>query len=163
MVEWAIGVSLAAIFVSVVLILMPDGKVAAFCKPLIGLSVFISAVAPFFGGYDNFVDSEYMGNDGSAFITVDESYLSYINDLRIAEYRDGCVKIAKNLGLNCGEVLIEYNVNDKKELSVTSLNIYLNDSVIILKDEHIDILRRFKEDLSEYLNVDITEIAVYEK
>ena len=159
MATWIISVFSAVFVVSVLSIILPEGRLAKFVKPLISLVVIIIVIAPF-------IDSDEFVNDfttiGSKEIKTDSDFLEHVTYNKIDLYTKNCIKIAEKNGINDSEILIEYSVDDNFTITISEVSINLKNTVISSEDEHIVILQRLKNDISEYLGIDTTGVKIYE-
>lgn len=161
MVGWAISVCYSVIICLTVFLVLPEGRIAVFCKPLIALSVIVAILAPIRNGNN---ENAFLSEVGAiSDISADENFLTAINQMKIAEFRQKCINIAENYGCICEEVSIRYNVTTEKTVSVTGAEIILKNPVITSDEEHIDILRRLKDAISAYLKVSVSGVVIVEK
>ena len=154
--EWIISVISAVALITVISLLLPEGRLSKFVKPFISAVLILVIVSPIAsaGGF-----SEYF-SEGTADISVNDDFLDYINSAKIDVYRKNCVKIAQNLGINDCDAEIEYLMNDDKSVQIVGVKIYLQNAVITSEDEHIVIMQRLKNALSEYLSIDQTDVVI---
>lgn len=156
---WLISVFTAVFVVSVLSILLPEGRLSKFVKPLISLVVIIIIIAPIVnsGGYD--LQSLTTGGRD---VKVDADFLEYISRSKIDAYRENCVKIAEKNSINGSEILIQYTVDDNFAINIYGVSVNLKNAVITTDEEHIVILQRLKDDIAAYLKLKETEVNIYE-
>ena len=157
---WLFGVFAVALIITVLSLLLPEGKLAKFAKPFISLVAVIIIVSPLIN-----VDGLLGGNFELYYdkaINTDTEFIDYAINAKIDKYRLNCIKIAEKNGINGSEFLIKYSINENYDLNVYGAEINLTDAVISSDEEHIVILQRLKSEVSEYLNVDVAGITVYE-
>lgn len=159
MAEWLVSVFTAVFVVSVLSILIPEGRLAKFVKPLISLMVIIIVIAPI-------VNKEmYTGNfitATNADIKTDADFLEYVNRSKIDLYTKNCVKIAEKNGINGSEILIEYSIDDNFTIKISAVSVNLKNAVISSNEEHIVILQRLRDELSDYLGIGVSGVKIYE-
>ncbi|MBR0189041.1 MAG: hypothetical protein IJQ23_01490 [Clostridia bacterium] len=159
MAEWLISVFTAVFVVSVLSILLPEGRLSKFVKPLISLVVIIIVVTPLTNseGY-----TENFTKESNAEIKTDADFLGYITRSKIDLYIKNCVKIAEKNGINGSEILIEYSIDDNFTIKISAVLVNLKNAVISSDDEHIVILQRLSSEISDYLKIDASKVTIYE-
>lgn len=159
MASWLISVFSAVFVVSVLSLILPEGRLAKFVKPLISLVVIIIVIAPFINYEGDISDFTEVGNTE---VKTDANFLEYIARSKIDLYTKNCVKIAEKNGINGSEFLIEYSVAENFTIKISSVSVNLANAVITSDDEHIVILQRLKKEISEYLVIDVSGVKIYE-
>ena len=159
MATWIISVFSAVFVVSVLSIILPEGRLAKFVKPLISLVVIIIVIAPF-------IDSDEFVNDfttiGSKEIKTDSDFLEHVTYNKIDLYTKNCIKIAEKNGINGSEILIEYSIDDNFTIKISAVSVNLKNAVISSDEEHIVILQRLSSKISDYLKIDASKVTIYE-
>lgn len=161
MIEWAVSVSAAVVFVALIMLLLPEGKLIKFIKPFVSVAVLVIILSPISKTTDikELFSFDYSENA----VNFDENFIMFINEEKIAVYRENCSKIAQNDGINGAEFIIKYIENGNGGLSVTGAEINLKNAVITSDAEHIVILQRLKTDVASYLNIDTERVTIYER
>ena len=159
MAEWLIGVCSTVLTVTMLTVILPEGRLSKFAKPLISLVIIIIVIAPFINS--NGYSTEWI-KAGETEIKTDDTFLDYITREKIDYYRKNCVKIAEKNGINGSDVLIEYTVAEHSEINILSVSLNLKNAVISSNEEHIVILQRVKREIGEYLSIDLKKVNVYE-
>lgn len=157
--EWLLSVFSAVLIVSLICLILPKGKLSKFAKPFISLIIILIILTPILNVnefYENIMDINGVS------VEIDTEFLQYITTSKIDFYTENCVKIAQKNGINGSDILIEYNVNNDSKVLVTGVSVSLKNAVITSENEHIVILQRLKEELSEYLGIDETGVKIYE-
>ncbi len=157
--EWLLSVFTAVLIVSVIFIILPQGKLSKFVKPFVSMIVILIVLSPVINVDGNFgvdFDSE------SASVEIDTEFLNYIAKAKIDFYTENCIKTAQKNGINGSEILIEYNAAIDGAIIITGVSVNLKNAVISSESEHIVILQKLKRELSEYLGIDETGVKIYE-
>ena len=159
MAEWLISVFTAVFVVSVLSILLPDGRLSKFVKPLISLVVIIIVIAPL---TNSEWYTEILTKESNTAIKTDVDFLGYINRSKIDLYTKNCVKIAEKNGINDSEILIEYSVDDNFTIKIFAVSVNLKNAVISSEDEHIVILQRLSSEIGDYIGIGAAGVKIYE-
>ena len=157
---WLFGIFSVALIITLLSLILPEGKTAKFSKPFISLIAVIIIVSPFIN-----IDDFLSGNitfEYNKTIGTDSEFLEYTTYAKIDKYRLNCVKIAEKNGISGSDIIIKYNVDENYEITITGAEINLKNAVISSDEEHIVILQRLENEISEYLNVDKAGIKIYE-
>ncbi|MBP5466433.1 MAG: stage III sporulation protein AF [Clostridia bacterium] len=158
--DWLLGVFSVALIITLLSLILPEGKTAKFVKPFISLIAVVIIVSPLINA-----DALFSGNVdfyGYKTVETDSDFIEYAIYTKIDKYRLNCVKIAEKNGITGSGILIKYNVDENYGLTVLGAEINLTDAVISSEDEHIVILQRLVNEISAYLNVDKAGIKIYE-
>ena len=159
MTGWLISVFTTVFVVSVLSILLPEGRLSKFAKPLISLVVIIIVIAPL---TNSETYTESFTKISNAEIKTDADFLGYVNRSKIDLYTKNCVKIAEKNGINGSEILIEYNIDDDFAINIFAVSINLKNAVISSNDEHIVILQRLSNEIGDYLGIGAAGVKIYE-
>lgn len=157
--EWLLSVFTAVLIVSVICIILPQGRLSKFVKPFVSMIVIIIILSPIINLNEDF---ESIMNFKTVAVETDTEFLNYIAKSKIDVYTENCKKTAQKNGINGSEILIEYNVEYDGAINIIWVSVNLQNAVITSENEHIVILQRLKKDLSEYLGIDETGVKIYE-
>ena len=157
---WLLGVFTVALTISVLSLILPEGKISKFAKPFISLIAIIVIVSPFIDAEELLKGSFSFGENKT--VETDGEFLEYAVSIKIDNYRRNCVQIAENNGITGSKVVIDYTVDENYGLHIKGAEINLINAVITSEDKHIVILQRLENEISAYLNVDKAEIKIYE-
>ncbi|MBO4251499.1 MAG: hypothetical protein J5911_02420 [Clostridia bacterium] len=157
--SWILSVFSSVLLVSLLSLILPEGKITRFVKPFIFLSVITVILYPL-SNIQKFLNEAVF--DNNKIIETDKSFLMQITISKIDLYSANCIKIAENCGINGSEIKIEYNVSENYEPIINGVQINLENAVITAKDEHIVILQTLKKSISNYLRIDETGVKINE-
>ena len=157
--EWVLGAISTVLIITVVSLILPEGKTAKFIKPFISMVLCLTVIAPIFNFND--FNSGNFTLDGAE-ISLNDDYLSFIVQSKIDFYTDYCIKIAEKNSINGAECKIEYITEDDYKITVKKVEINLQNAVITSDESHIVIVQRVKEQIREYLGLDDAGVVVYE-
>ena len=158
MAVWISNVFSSVFLVTVICLLLPNGRLAKFVKPFISLILILIILSPVvnFNGLIDDVSAIKVSFD------LDENFLLDTARAKIDKLQLNCVKIAESNGINGATVLIEYSVNENYEPEISEVKIYLQNAVITSESEHIVILQRLKKGIAEYLSITENWVKIYE-
>jgi len=158
--SWLIGVVAIVFLISVLAIIIPEGRLGSFIKPFLSLTVVIVVFYPVFTGDSG----SFFSKDTAAYrrIDYDEKYLSSMFDKKIENYQKNCVEILEKSGITNAPVKIKYNVKEDYSISIIKAFINLSDAVISSEKEHIDLLSEIKRDICDYLIIEEKDIIINE-
>ena len=136
--------------VSISLVILPEGKMKKTTCICFSFVICLTLLSPI----KNFVLEEVFIDN-----SVDYNY-SLEDDYRQGIYTYIIKTILTEEGIKVEEVFVEFDYNDLKKIKKISIKL----DKTVLKDEaqHINIIVKAKECLSERLNISFSEIVVYE-
>ncbi len=160
---WLIRVVAAVLVISVLTVLLPDGKAGKFVKPILSLVLVGVVFAPVFSGFGNYGSSAVSGFDPTdGAIQYDEKYLSFVFDKKAKNYENNCKDILFGYGINGATVTIQYSVDKDYSFSVIGVSVNLDGAVINGESENINLLSEIKTALAEYLRLDEKDVTINE-
>ena len=158
MIAWIINVFISVFLITVITLLLPEGRLSKFVKPFISFILILIILTPVVNVRD-FIDD--LSSDKISF-TLDENFLFDTVRAKIAKIEQNCIKIAEKNGINGAIVTIEYTVDENYEPKINGAKIYLQNTVINADEEHIVIMQGLVENVAEYLSVSTAGVKVYE-
>lgn len=155
--DWAISIGVVVTIISLISLIIPDGKMGKYVKGMFSLLVILVIIKPFTGE----LDGQFTWNSQSETIQYQENYLYYTTQKRVENSEGYCEKMLENLGILHASVNISYKIENLPEISIKKVSVNLENSVINADKEHIDIIEQAKKSITEYLNVsnDVVEIV----
>ena len=157
---WLFSVFAVALTITVLSLILPEGKITRFSKPFISLVAVIIIASPFVNTDELLNGTFAFGNDIE--IETDSEFIEYTIYAKIDKFRLNCVKIAEKNGITGSEIIIKYVIGENYGITLQGADINLTDAVITSEEEHIVILQRVVSEISVYLNIDKAGIKIYE-
>lgn len=158
--EWVISVTVTVFSTSVISLILPSGKLSKYIKSIFSLIMVFVILQPVFKLRDVKFDFEAVFNE-SEFV-YQSDYLDYVNNKKIENYKENCVILLKDIGVENFETDIIFSVNETSEIIVEKVVINLQNSVINSDKDHIDIIVDVKNVISEYFKISVCNVVVYE-
>ncbi len=160
MLDWILSCGATVILTSIIMIILPSGKLSAIIKSIFSLVVLLVVISPItkISKGDFSIDNVFTGGE----IYVQEEFLHFIAESKIKIYEENCNKILGNFGIENAQLDFEFLITENYSVEVQKLKVDLKKSVINSDKEHIDIIKDVKEALAEYLNVDVGRVEIYE-
>ena len=162
MTSWLIRVGAVVLMISVMTLMVPNGKVGKFIKPLLSLVIVSVIFTPILYGFNQNVLTISSGKEDSNAVNYDEKYIYFVFDKKIKNYENNCKDILSEYGINGATVTIEYSVDENYSVSFNCVFVNLKNAVINGKEENINLMSEIKNALAEYLHVDERKIIVNE-
>ena len=159
MYNWILSVFGAVLIVTVIFIVLPEGRLSKFVKPFASITVLLIILSPIVNS-DGFYEEISFENYSA--IETDVEFLDYITLSKIDNYTANCNKIAEKNGINGSDILIQYNQDETGKIKINSVKVNLKYAVISSENEHIVIMKNLKKDLSAYLGISENEVLIYE-
>ena len=147
--SWILSVSAVIVLTSVLSFVIPEGKIKKPIETVFSLLTIIAIISPLFKV--DFSTFNIIGEEGAK-IYYQEDFLEYVVTLKKQENIKECNYILEELGIKNCQVDIAYSSTDNTKIITIRIN--LSNSVIISQNEHIDILGKAKEDISEYFQIE---------
>lgn len=155
--SWILSICAVIILTTIVSFILPDGKMKKPIESVFSLLTIIAIISPLFS-IDLLNFKFDLVNDYD--FNYQESFLGYISESKKQKNLDDCKIILKDLGINNTDVLIYYI--DDSELEIKRISINLKNSVIISEKEHIDIINEAKKDISDYFQIEKSNVIFIE-
>lgn len=159
MTGWIFSVFSAVIIVSVISIVLPDGRTSKFVKPFISLVLILIIVSPIVKS-DTALDGIF--NASENVLETDADFLEYIAASKIDFYTKNCIKTAEKNGIIGSDILIKYNIDKQGTINIYGVSVNLQNAVISSESEHIVILQSLKKEISDYLKIEESGVEFYE-
>ena len=106
-----------------------------------------------------FIDFENYNTE----VALQENYLSHVNQLSIKQIETNCEELLEFYGVKRAEVNVDYTIGENRQIKYLKVYINLENAVIISEKEHIDIIDEIKKIISEYLQINKTDLVIYGK
>lgn len=155
---WIFNVFSSVFLITVISLLLPEGRLSKFVKPFMSLILIVIILSPL-------IDFKEIINDMNTtdkIIEIDGEFLNNTMLAKIDKYQQNCIKLAEKNGINGASVIIEYSVDENYLLKIYGAKINLQNAVISSESEHIVILQRLKKDVSEYLSLSEKGVKIVE-
>ena len=157
--EWIISIVAVVLITSIVCLILPQGKMGKFIKNIFSILTMLVIIKPIIYLKDFDYNFDNLGSNNE--VTIQENFLDYIYSKRIEEYKQNCLKITKDFGVENASVEIYYDI-DNQAIKITLIEINLRDSVILSDKGHIHIKEGIITNISTYLNVEKNMVVINE-
>lgn len=156
---WITGIIVNVFFVTVLSLILPEGKTSKTIKSVVSLILIIVIVQPILKLKDvNFEISKIFNEE----VVLQNEYLEYIHFKKAENYEKNCITLLKKLGIYQAEVDLIYEIDDKSEISIKKLQINLKNSVIKSDKDHIDIIDEAKLLIKNAFKIEEAQIEINE-
>ena len=149
--EWIISIVAVALFTSIICLILPQGKMGKYIRNIFSLLIMLVIIKPIININDGVF--EYKDIVVKDEIMLQQDFINYINNLRLEEYKQNCLKIIEEKGVKNSTIDINYLVEDEKNFKISFVQINLQNSVIISDNQHINIKEEMVSDIASYLNI----------
>lgn len=159
--EWILSVSGMILLTTVFSLIIPSGKTASIMKTVFSVLCVFVFIKPVFYLYNqkNEISIDFSNN---VEFNLNENYLNYILDLKKEESSKICNKILSQNGLVAKDLYINIAVKDEFDYNLDNITVYLDDSVIKDKNEHINNKEKARSSIAEYFGINQNSVVFYE-
>lgn len=157
--EWIISIAVIIILITVISILLPEGKCGKFIKAILSLIVILVIIKPIFNIDINQEVLDVFSYDSS--MVLQDDYLNYVSSKKITFYEEEVTNILRSYKIENAKINIDTNV-ENNQLKVMKIHINLKESVINSSIEHMYIIKDIKSRVAKLLNVKENDVVVYE-
>lgn len=158
--EWIFNIGTTVLLVSVITILLPDGKTGKFIKSIFSILILFVAIKPMATFSKIQLDNNIVYSE-EIDIEIQKDYIKFTFEKKKAEYEQNCYKILENLGVSNAKIEIFYSDTDLV-FNIENVKIDLSNSVIISDKEHIFIIEEIKEKITSYLCINDSILVINE-
>lgn len=124
--QWALGLVLTSVIGTVILVVSPSGSMEKQVRFAVSLVILIMLVRPLTGLLDikdTSFENNGILNENASYASDDYFVVAFKNELN-----NKLVELIENEGINVIETEIEVSVNDKKEVAVESVAVFIADT-----------------------------------
>lgn len=157
--DWLISIGLLVLLISLLTIILPDGKVGKYVKSIFSILVLLTVLKPLINIKNSSFDINFFDNETTVY--YQEDYLYYFYEKQKKSIEENCIKLIQDEGIKSATVNVEYVIDDLS-FKVTNVKINLSNAVINSNKEHIFVIEDVKQSLINYLNVDEKQLVIYE-
>ena len=162
MTAWLIRVVAVVLFISLLTVMIPDGKTGKFIKPILSLVIVGVIFTPILYGFDKTGGlTVSSGKEYGNALNYDEKYIYFVFDKKIENCENNCKDILSEYGINGATVTIQYSVDKDYSVSFNGVFVNLKNAVINGEEENINLVSEIKKKLAEYLHMDEKDVTVY--
>ncbi len=149
--SWALSIVVIVFTISIVSLLFPNGKIGKFIKSVFSFLLVFVVLKPIIKIKNNDfeLDNFLVNNE----IVLQDSYLQFYNNKKIKTYKDSCIKILNDCGINNAEIEFQYETDKYNKILFVSIILNLENAVINSDKEHIVIIETAKQKIKSYLNL----------
>lgn len=158
--NWLLSVSVAALVISVILLVIPKGKTSVTIKVIAGFLVsFVILQAVISVDFSVVATEKLFGNGMTEYQT---DYLEFVREQKTSAIKKTVIAVLEKRGIkiSANELnILTGKSPDKYEIEKITIN--LNGAVISEDTEHIDIKETILKCVSESLGIEIGAVVVY--
>jgi len=158
--DWIISIVAVVLITSIVCLILPQGKMGKYVKGIFSLLSTLVVIKPIFYIKNTDVNFEQIFNSNE--LVLQDSFIDYVTNKRIEEFKENCLKITKENGADNAKVEIEYFLDENKGIKICFVKISLQNSVIISDKEHINFKEEIISDIASYLCINENMVIIYE-
>ena len=157
--DWILSLAVSAFFITILGLLLPNGKLSNFIKKTLSVLLIFVIIQPIIKLRDKELNFNLM--DDVFNVETQTNYLEYVGNKKVISIQNQCVEIVKKCGINGAIVELTYDFDEEYKLQILSSKIILSNSVIKEDKSHIDIIEQAKELISKHLNIEKENVYVY--
>lgn len=157
--EWIFSIATIIILITVISILLPEGKCGKFIKAILSLIVILVIIKPIFNIDINQEVLDVFSYDSS--MVLQDNYLNYVSSKKISFFKAEIANILKNYKIDNAKIDIDTSV-ENNQLKIEKIHINLQELVINSSIENIHIIKDIKSRVAKLLNVKENDVVIYE-
>lgn len=158
--DWIIKVICVVLLTSILSLIVPENSIGKNIKGIFSLITVLVVITPLINSFQN--GFNFQNNAYTNSIVLQEDFLINISEKRIELLKDECISIFKKNNLDVENCVISYEISNEYEVTVKKVHIYLNNLVINSNLEHKNIIEKCKNEIKNYIGINIENILVYE-
>ena len=157
---WVSGLIISSFVFTVLALLLPNGKTLKSVKTTFGLIFIVLVFTPIVQLKDfDFNVKEFLF-DYTPEIQV--NYIDFIYQEKEKSLEKNCKLLLEDLGVFNADINLIYKTNDENQFVIDYVEINIKKAVINSENEHINIIEKLKKSVSEYLNINLKNVVIYE-
>ena len=157
--DWILSLAVSAFFITVLGLLLPNGKLSNFIKKTLSVLMIFVIVQPIIKLKEKEVNFDLINDVFN--VEMQTNYLEFVGNKRVNSIQGQCVEIVKNCGIDGAKAELTYEFDENYNLQILSVKIILHKSVIKEDKSHIDIIEQAKELISKHLNIEKEYVYIY--
>ena len=159
MVKFVISISSVTILISIISLLLPEGKasnIVKFVMSLIVLSIILSPLK-------NLANCNFdFDLNNSQNVSAQDDFLDYYANKNANLITQDCIKICSDNGIENANATLEYEITNDYKLTIKKITLIIKKEVISTIDKHIDIIEQIKTKITNKYAVEKYVEVVYE-
>ena len=158
--SWVLSIISTVFVVSLIILILPNGKLSKYIKSTLSLVVVLVIVSPLFKLNNIEINFENMFANSN--VIIQQDYIDYVNQEKIKTLIDECQILISEIGVEGAKTSMDYYVDEQNTIIILDFTVYLKNAVINSENEHIVIIDKLKNTLSEFLKINKEQVVVYE-
>ncbi len=156
--KWVLSVIISVFIVSILSIVLPDGKMRNHIKRTFSLLLMIIIIEPIFELKNLKIDFDNFTFDKE--VEIQTNYIDFIRDSEVNSIKNNCIKILESISITNPNIELITDESLDNMVEVEKIIVNLKGAVINSEKEHIFIIENIKKVLSEYLKIDSQMVIV---
>lgn len=158
--SWVLSIISTVFVVSLIILILPNGKLSKYIKSTLSLVVVLVIVSPLFKL--NNIEINFENIFANSNVIIQQEYIDYVNQEKIKTLIDKCQILISEIGVEGAKTSMDYYVDEQNTIIILDFTVYLKNAVINSENEHIVIIDKLKNTLSEFLKINKEQVVVYE-
>ena len=158
--EWILRICAISLITSIILLILPQGKMSKYIKGIFSVLIAVSIFSPFID--IDLTQFDYNDNIEDVSIAPDEGYLRYYYQKQTNNKEKNAENILANIGIFSADVIIDYYVNEQHEITINLVEINLQNAVFNSNKLHKDIIEEARKIISDYFLVERKAVVINE-
>ena len=158
--EWILRICAISLITSIILLILPQGKMSKYIKGIFSVLIAVSIFSPFID--IDLTQFDYNYNIEDVSIAPDEGYLRYYYQNQTNNKEINAENILANIGIFNADVIIDYYVNEQHEITINLVEINLQNAVFNSNKLHKDIIEDARKIISDYFLVERKAVVINE-
>ena len=136
--SWIFSVCAIVMITTIISFILPEGKMGKYIKGIFSLFIVFIIIKPL--SYIKENDFDYTAIINQESVDLQYDFIEYISLKKIEEYKEICLDILINNGIQKGDIEINYLLDDLSNIKIEEVKVNLQKAVIILhfKNHAID-------------------------
>ncbi len=158
--EWILRICAISLIASIILLLLPQGKMTKYIKVVFSVLIAVSIFSPFIN-FD-FSQFNYNANYEDVSVVPDEEYIRYFYQKQISKKEENAENILTSIGIFNADITIDYCISEQHEIAISLIEINFQNAVFNSNELHKDIIEDARKIISDYLLVEQKVVVINE-
>ena len=158
--EWILRICAISLITSIILLILPQGKMSKYIKGVFSVLIAVSIFSPFLD--IDLSQLNYNVNREDVFVAPDEEYLRFFYQKQTSKKELYAESLLTNVGIFDASVTVNYYISEQHEISINTIDINLQNAVFNSNKLHKDIIEDARKIISDYFLVEQKVVVINE-
>ncbi len=157
--EWLLSVGIVILIISLLKIVLPNGKTKKTVMFVFGVLSILTFIKPIVNIKDGNLD---LGTVFESKIDYQNDYIYFVYEKNAEIKKKEFSEKLNDLGVKNAKIDAIFSIDTKYAIKYEKVIVNLKESVILSENKHIDIIEQIKKTASEIFRIEYKEVIIYE-